>query len=85
MKTNKGGKLLIVFGIFLLGMTVGYVIKDEKSIKFVTVTGVDTTLVNQVKDLKEENKILLDELQLKEGEISYWGRKYDSLKHGYND
>ena len=29
--------------------------------------------------LKEENRILRNEVQLREGEITYWGMKYDSI------
>jgi hypothetical protein len=32
--------------------------------------------------LEEENDILEDACQMKESEISYWGRKYDSLRWG---
>lgn len=34
---------------------------------------------NKNKVLKEENKNLRNEIQLREDEISYWGMKYDSL------
>lgn len=33
----------------------------------------------EVKSLKEENRVLKNEVQLREGEISYWGMKYDSI------
>lgn len=32
-------------------------------------------------ELQEEIDFLKDELRFKEGEISYWGHKYDSLKN----
>ncbi len=31
-------------------------------------------------NLRESNKILEDELQFREDEITYWGMKYDSVK-----
>jgi hypothetical protein len=37
------------------------------------------TYENENKVLKEENKNLRNEIQLREDEISYWGMKYDSL------
>lgn len=32
-----------------------------------------------VKELEEEREILINEVSWREGEISYWGRKYDSI------
>ncbi len=34
---------------------------------------------HELKSIKQENKILKNEIQLREDEISYWGMKYDSL------
>ena len=34
---------------------------------------------NENANLKEENRILKNEVQYREGEISYWGMKCDSL------
>jgi hypothetical protein len=31
-------------------------------------------------DLQDQVEILQDDIQLREGEISYWGQKYDSLR-----
>ena len=31
-------------------------------------------------ELQDQVEILQDDIQLREGEISYWGRKYDSLR-----
>ena len=73
-------RVLMIFGVFVLGIAMGFLIEESKPIKVITVTETDTTLVNQVKTLKEQNEILLDELQFKESEISYWGRKYDEEK-----
>jgi hypothetical protein len=71
----------MIFGVFVLGIAMGFLIEESKPIKVITVTETNTTLVNQVKTLKEQNEILLDELQFKESEISYWGRKYDEEKN----
>jgi hypothetical protein len=75
----------MIFGVFVLGIATGLIIEKSKPIKVITLTNTDTTLVNKVKELEEQNELLLDELQLKESEISYWGRKYDELKHKRND
>jgi hypothetical protein len=82
---SKISKILIIFWTFVLGLVIGYLIQKSQPIEVVTITKPDTTLINQVKLLEEENEILLDELQFKEGEISYWGRKYDELKNKTND
>lgn len=37
------------------------------------------SLKQAVIELQEEVNILKDELRFKEGEVSYWGHKYDSL------
>lgn len=37
------------------------------------------SLKQVVIELQEEVNILKDELRFKEGEVSYWGHKYDSL------
>jgi len=71
----------MIFGIFVLGIAMGLLIEKSKPIKVITITNTDTTLVNQVEELEEQNELLLDELQLKESEISYWGRKYDEEKN----
>lgn len=70
----------MIFGIFILGIAMGLLIEKSKPIKVITITNTDTTLVNQVQELEEQNELLLDELQLKESEISYWGRKYEEEK-----
>ena len=74
-------KILMIFGIFILGIAMGLLIEKSKPIKVITITNTDTTLVNQVQELEEQNELLLDELQLKESEISYWGRKYEDEKN----
>jgi hypothetical protein len=74
-------RVLIIFGVFVLGIAMGLIIEKSKPIKVITVTETDTTLVNKVEDLEEQNELLLDELQLKESEISYWGRKYEEEKN----
>jgi hypothetical protein len=71
----------MIFGIFILGIAMGLLIEKSKPIKVITITNTDTTLVNQVQELEEQNELLLDELQLKESEISYWGRKYEDEKN----
>lgn len=74
-------RVLMIFGVFVLGVAMGLIIEKSKPIKVITITNTDTTLVNQVEELEEQNELLLDELQLKEGEISYWGRKYEEEKN----
>ena len=59
----------------------GHLIEKSKPIKVITINNTDTTLVNKVEDLEKQNELLLDELQLKESEISYWGRKYEEEKN----
>jgi hypothetical protein len=81
----SNSKILIITGVFLLGIVIGSLIEDSRPTKVITVTETDTSLVNKIEDLEEQNELLLDELQMKEGEISYWGRKYDDLKHKRND
>jgi|LakMenE18May11ns_1017448.scaffolds.fasta_scaffold9143556_1 hypothetical protein len=78
-------KVSIFLVIFILGLIMGFLSKNSEQVKIVTITKTDTTLVNKIKQLEEENNILLDELQFKESEISYWGRKYDELKNKHND
>lgn len=36
---------------------------------------------HELKSIKHENKILKNEIQLREDEISYWGMKYDSIAY----
>jgi hypothetical protein len=74
-------KISIIFGIFILGIAMGHLIEKSKPIKVITINNTDTTLVNKVEDLEKQNELLLDELQLKESEISYWGRKYEEEKN----
>ena len=74
-------KISIIFGIFILGIVMGHLIEKSKPIKVITIDNTDTTLVNKIEDLEEQNELLLDELQMKESEISYWGRKYDEEKN----
>jgi len=78
-------KISILLAIFIFGLSMGILFKETQHVKVVKVTKIDTTLVNKIKELEEENDRLLDELQFKESEISYWGRKYDDLKHKRND
>lgn len=91
MRNNH--QILNWLGFFILGIPMGFLLslyyvdnqkKFEKD-KNVTVITSDSTLVTRIKELEEENEILLDELQFKESEISYWGRKYDDLKNKKND
>ena len=36
---------------------------------------------HELKTVKQENKILKNEVQLREDEITYWGMKYDSIAY----
>jgi hypothetical protein len=38
------------------------------------------SLKTEIADRDEQIELLEDGIQLREGEISYWGHKYDSLK-----
>ena len=38
----------------------------------------------EIDDLKDQNNIVVDLLRSKEGEISYWGHKYQSLSDSIN-
>lgn len=78
---SNSSRVLMYFGIFFLGFYMGFLVKVTKPVNVTTVDKTDTTLVNQVKNLKEQNEVLLDELQFKESEISHWGRKYDEEKN----
>ena len=42
-----------------------------------------SNLTNENKYLEEENEILLEGLEDKENEVSYWGMKYDSINMIY--
>lgn len=74
-------KIAMVFGVYILGIATGLIIEKSKPIKVITITNTDTTMVKQVEKLEEQNELLMDELQLKESEISYWGQKYDEEKN----
>jgi hypothetical protein len=74
------GNILIIFGVYLIGIGTGELIEESNPVNKITITKPDTSLVSKVKDLEEQNELLLDELQLKESEISYWGRKYEEEK-----
>jgi len=39
------------------------------------------SLTEIIVDQRDQIHFLRDELQFKESEISYWGHKYDSIKH----
>jgi hypothetical protein len=78
-------KILFCFGIFILGIFIGTLLIESKPVQVITLTHTDTTLSYKIKELEDQNEILLDELQLKEGEISYWGQKYYNLKNNIND
>ena len=42
------------------------------------------SLKMEISELKDQNNILVDLLRSKEGEISYWGHKYQSLSDSIN-
>jgi hypothetical protein len=72
---------------FLTGLILGFLLSWSLNIgdkieivDDVKVVKIDSSLTNKIKELEYENDILKDELQMKESEISYWGRKYDDLK-----
>jgi len=75
-----GGVLGVLVSLSLSNLNKKVDIKEK-----VTIIENDTTLVKKIKDLENENEALREELQIKESEISYWGRKYDDLKHKKND
>lgn len=75
-----GGVLGVLVSLSLSNLNKEVEIKEK-----VTIIKNDTTLVRRIKDLENENEVLREELQIKESEISYWGRKYDDLKHKRND
>jgi uncharacterized membrane protein YgaE (UPF0421/DUF939 family) len=75
-----GGVLGVLVSLSLSNLNKKVEIKEK-----VTIIKNDTTLVRRIKDLENENEVLREELQIKESEISYWGRKYDDLKHKRND
>lgn len=75
-----GGVLGVLISLSLSNLNKKVDIKEK-----VTIIENDTTLVRKIKDLENENEALREELQIKESEISYWGRKYDDLKHKKND
>jgi hypothetical protein len=75
-----GGILGVLVSLSLSNLNKKVEIKEK-----VTIIKNDTTLVRRIKDLENENEVLREELQIKESEISYWGRKYDDLKHKRND
>ena len=75
-----GGVVGVLVSLSLSNLNKKVDIKEK-----VTIIENDTTLVKKIKDLENENEALREELQIKESEISYWGRKYDDLKHKKND
>lgn len=75
-----GGVLGVLVSLSLSNLNKKVEIKEK-----VTIIKNDTMLVRRIKDLENENEVLREELQIKESEISYWGRKYDDLKHKRND
>lgn len=77
---------IIIFGIIVgNGILFAIVNNNVPTKQITTVVNNDSTLLNKIKELEDENEILRDEIQLREGEISYWGRKYDDLKNKRND
>lgn len=74
---TKLDRILICCLFFVIGLSVGYSIQEQRKDDLKTK---ETSIVQKISDLEEENEILRDELQMKESEISYWGRQYDSLK-----
>ena len=72
--------LLVLSLIFLLiGMfKISNLTNENKKIKQELVTQKIT-----IKYLEEENEILLEGLEDKENEVSYWGMKYDSINMIY--
>lgn len=70
--------LLVLSLIFLLiGMfKISNLTNENKKIK----QELETQKIT-IKYLEEENEILLEALEDRENEVSYWGMKYDSLRH----
>lgn len=70
--------LLVLSLIFLLiGMfKISNLTNENKKIK----QELETQKIT-IKYLEEENEILLEGLEDRENEVSYWGMKYDSLRH----
>jgi hypothetical protein len=68
-------RLIVLSSIFLIGCETQHSITDTKTL----LAKIDSLQV-EIKEQKEEINFLEDELQLRESEISYWGRKYDSLR-----
>ena len=65
-------------GVLILVCFIGgglYIAKDFKTHK-----QRNKDLNKRIDDLNKHIDFLMDELELKESEISYWGRKYDSCK-----
>ena len=70
--------LLVLSLIFLLiGMfKISNLTNENKKIK----QELETQKIT-IKYLEEENEILLEGLEDRENEVSYWGMKYDSLRY----
>ena len=69
--------ILCVFG------EVSYRVNKSEEPKISSVDSLNL-LINQkdsiIEDLEYQVEIMSDEIQVRESEISYWGRKYDSLR-----
>lgn len=86
IKQNINWLLVILFGIIIgVGFSLTIINQSNEVKPVTTIIKNDSTLLNKIKELEEENDILRDEIQLREGEISYWGRKYEDLKNKKND
>lgn len=78
-------KLIIVTGLFFL---VGCSNTNQQKISLL-VRHIDSlnknidSLNNEISDDRELIKNLMNEIQFRESEISFWGHKLDSCKAGY--
>ena len=81
-------KIAILLGASILLSCAFMFLPKPKTINFesksLTKKDVCVDLIDSLKEIivdqKDQIHFLRDELQFKESEISYWGRKYDSIK-----
>lgn len=84
---NMKSHYFLALGVTLIAIGTGLFVSGLNEIQSnVDNSKIDSleTIINKqdslIKDLESQVDTLLDECQMKEAEISYWGQKYDSLQ-----
>ncbi len=84
---NMKSHYFLALGVTLIAIGTGLFIGGMNEIQSQSDTSkidsLQTVIVKKdslIQDLESQVDTLLDECQMKEAEISYWGQKYDSLQ-----